>query len=91
MTDNTCMLCGAVIPEGRHICLTCEGTDDLATFRQRQRPRWTNGDRIRSMHDGELAEFLTAVAGLCAAGFRDHESVRVWLGEEAKPLKEKRT
>lgn len=38
MTENKCMLCGAMIPENRHICLTCEGTDDLAVFRQRRRP-----------------------------------------------------
>lgn len=84
MIDNTCMLCGAIIPEGRHICLTCEGTDDLATFRQIRKHPETNGERIRRMTDEDLATFLVTVAGLCAAGFRDHESVRVWLGEEAK-------
>lgn len=86
MTENKCMLCGAAIPENRHICLTCEGTDDLAVFRQRRRPRWTNGDRIRSMHDGELAAFLVRVAGIAAGGFHSEADVRLWLGQEAKPL-----
>lgn len=83
MMTNTCMICGAIIPEGRHICLTCEGTDDLQIFRAPSRPR-TNGGKIRSMGDAELAAFLVAVAGKCSAGFRDEKSVKSWLGEEAK-------
>ena len=34
MPDNTCMLCGKIIPEGRHICLSCEGQNEMQTFRQ---------------------------------------------------------
>lgn len=34
MADNTCMLCGRIIPEGRHICLSCEGQNEMQTFRQ---------------------------------------------------------
>ena len=29
---NHCMKCGAIIPEGRHICLTCEGANEMQTF-----------------------------------------------------------
>lgn len=32
---NHCMNCGAIIPEGRHICLSCEGTNEMQTFRRR--------------------------------------------------------
>lgn len=27
MPDNTCVCCGAVIPEGRQICPSCEGEE----------------------------------------------------------------
>lgn len=82
--DNVCMICGAIIPEGRHICLTCEGTDDLQIFRAPSAPR-TNGGRIRTMGDAELAAFLVAVAAQAAAGsFRDERAVRAWLAQPAK-------
>ena len=29
--DNTCICCGAIIPEGRQICPQCE--DDLANYK----------------------------------------------------------
>ena len=32
-TCNTCVCCGAIIPEGRHICLLCEGENEVQTFR----------------------------------------------------------
>lgn len=36
--ENRCMKCGAIIPEGRHICLTCEGGNDMQTFGGLQTP-----------------------------------------------------
>lgn len=27
MPDGTCMVCGRIIPEGRHICLSCMGQE----------------------------------------------------------------
>ena len=33
--ENHCMKCGAIIPEGRHICLSCEGTNEMQTFQRR--------------------------------------------------------
>lgn len=30
--ENRCICCGAIIPEGRHVCLTCEGQNDMQTF-----------------------------------------------------------
>lgn len=26
MTDNTCIFCGAIIPEGRQVCYACSNT-----------------------------------------------------------------
>lgn len=34
--ENHCMKCGAIIPEGRHICLTCEGANEMQTFERRK-------------------------------------------------------
>lgn len=31
-----CMKCGAIIPEERHICLTCEGENEMQTFKTRE-------------------------------------------------------
>lgn len=36
--ENTCMKCGAIIPEGRHICLTCESTNEMQTFKAMETP-----------------------------------------------------
>lgn len=55
MPDNTCICCGRVIPEGRQICLACGDYDDMQTFQTKIR---TNGDRIRTMSDAELAGFI---------------------------------
>lgn len=33
MSDNKCIVCGAIIPEGRHICLTCERSNEMQTFK----------------------------------------------------------
>lgn len=35
MADNTCIRCGRIIPEGRHVCLNCGNYDDMQTFKQR--------------------------------------------------------
>lgn len=32
MPDNTCVCCGKIIPEGRQICLSCEGQNEMQTF-----------------------------------------------------------
>lgn len=32
MPDGTCMVCGRIIPEGRHICLSCEGQNEMQRF-----------------------------------------------------------
>lgn len=36
--ENRCMKCGAIIPEGRHICLTCEGGNEMQSFGGLQTP-----------------------------------------------------
>lgn len=55
MPDNTCICCGKIIPEGRHICLACGDYDDMQTFHTKIR---TNGDKLRSMTNRELAQYL---------------------------------
>lgn len=35
--ENRCIVCNAIIPEGRHICLTCERGNDMQTFTPRPR------------------------------------------------------
>lgn len=82
MTDNRCISCGRIIPEGRIICLHCEGSDDMQTFTPRIR---TNGDRIRAMTNAELASFLVAVSGADADCFRDRADVLRWLSKDYKP------
>lgn len=72
MQDNTCVCCGRIIPEGRHICLSCGSYDDMQTFRPSSRayypepPKVTNADRIRQMTDEELREFLNDIADKCS-------------------------
>ena len=58
MPDNTCMLCGRIIPEGRHICLSCEGQNEMQRFVTDMPKPKTNGDRIRAMNNWDLAKYL---------------------------------
>ena len=32
-TTGKCMICGRIIPENKHICLTCEGQNEMQTFK----------------------------------------------------------
>ena len=55
MTDNTCVCCGRIIPEGRHICLHCGDYDDQQRVKPDALPIVrTDGDRIRAMSDAQL-------------------------------------
>ena len=66
---NKCMICGREIPEDRHICLSCEHTNELQTFRTEPK---TNGDRIRQMTDEELGEFLALdMCSICSECLSD--------------------
>lgn len=58
MPDNTCITCGRIIPEGRHICLACEHENEVNSFSPKPR---TNGDRIRVMSNDELAHLLSYI------------------------------
>lgn len=53
MENSRCMKCGCITYEGRHICLTCEGTDDMQTFKRQKMPPKTNRDKLSQvdMHD----------------------------------------
>lgn len=95
MPDNTCVCCGRIIPEGRHICLSCGDYDDQQRFKPDVLPIVrTNGDRIRSMVDDE--DLLYAVGTNCkrcayaegrngeACGGRCWEGNMEWLGSEVR-------
>lgn len=53
---NTCVCCGAVIPEGRQVCPNC-----LVTAV----PPMTNQEWIQSMSLGKLARFLCLMQREC--------------------------
>ena len=59
MPDNTCITCGRVIPEGRHICLACERENEVNPLTPKPR---TNGDRIRQMTNAELVPVVLGYA-----------------------------
>lgn len=65
MADNTCACCGAIIPEGRQICLLCEGENEVQQFHPIA-PVRTNGDRIRQMTDEELAALIANENDFCS-------------------------
>lgn len=54
LMENTCVCCGAVIPEGRQVCQSCVKT------------RRINYDRIVAMGVVELAEFICNNTRECA-------------------------
>lgn len=87
MPDNTCVCCGTIIPEGRHICLLCEGENEVQHFHQQIPPVRTNGDKIRAMSNDELVELLIGSYPCdCQHGCpNDCENcIREWLESEAR-------
>lgn len=91
MPDNTCICCGRIIPEGRHICLSCGSYDDMQTFRPSSRayypepPKVTNGDRIRAMSNEELAQFLCQIGDCKTCPFSSIQcNIRGWLESEVR-------
>ena len=95
MPDNTCACCGAIIPEGRHICLLCEGENEVQTFHPQIPPVRTNGDKIRAMSDSELANMLSSIwichhfdycekCPLAEAENCRADGVKQWLGSEVR-------
>ena len=36
MSDNYCICCGKIIPEGRQVCLSCGDYDDMQTFKKKK-------------------------------------------------------
>lgn len=75
MNENRCICCGVIIPEGRHICLTCERGNDMQTFNTSQTPESVKADAVnhpahyQGKHeciDEMLALFgVEAVKGFC--------------------------
>lgn len=77
--DNTCICCGRIIPEGRHICLQCERGNEMQSFCGIRKPSVikTNGDRVRSMSNAELSKLLGKM-------FNVSETIILrWLDQEA--------
>ena len=86
--DNTCICCGRIIPEGRHICLSCGDYDDQQRFKPDALPIVrTNGDRIRAMTDKELARFISLqqMHMELTGRVETEETIRKWLESEAEP------
>lgn len=89
MRENTCIVCGRIIPECGHICLACGSYDDMQTFRPSSRayypepPKVTNGDRIRAMSNEELAQFLCQIGDCKTCPFSSIQcNIREWLESE---------
>lgn len=86
MTDNTCISCGRIIPEGAALCLHCGDYDDQQRFARKQ----TNADRIRSMTTEELIPIVRQF--VCTWDYADRPCpetdcdacVRRWLEREAE-------
>ena len=58
MNDNTCVCCGAVIPEGRQVCIDCETASNVGYMRLKGK---TIADRIKKMNLSELVTFFCIV------------------------------
>ena len=53
-----CMICGRIIPENKHICLTCERQNDMQTFK----PEHTEIDRAAILRlCNEIEVFATEI------------------------------
>lgn len=59
MPDNICMLCGRIIPEGRHICLSCEGQNEMQTFRKKAEPAEKPMQYFRIKDDCGFIHYVT--------------------------------
>ena len=86
--DNTCICCGRIIPEGRQICLHCGDYDDQQRFKPDTLPIVrTNGDRIRTMTDKEIAQWAHTMErrALFTNGVTPVSEWLKWLESEVEP------
>ena len=83
MPDNTCIVCGRIIPKGGHLCLACGDYDDMQTFKRKV---VTNGDKLRSMTDKELSRWLASMErrALFTNSMTRPEGWQKWLESEVK-------
>lgn len=82
MSDK-CICCGRVIPEGRHICLLCERSNDMQTFKTSDmkfggRGIKSNADVVRNMTNEELAKFMHEYSGV------SEDIWRYWLDKDVE-------
>lgn len=61
---DRCITCGSIIPEGRHICLTCEAQNDMQTFEPSEKTRKHN-IWIRLDDDFNVYKFLCCGFEFC--------------------------
>ena len=60
-TTGKCMICGRIIPENKHICLTCERQNDMQTFK----PEHTEIDRAAILRlCNEIEDFVSEISKL---------------------------
>lgn len=74
--ENRCIVCDAIIPEGRHVCLTCERANEMQTFEGLETPETHKAEAVnhpahyQGKHeciDEMIALFgVEAVKGFCA-------------------------
>lgn len=87
MIDNTCIRCGRTIPEGRHVCRSCEIEGQKMGLLNKPAVR-TNGDKVRQMTDEQLIPLIMNYVcdnrGDCPSqNMNCRECVKEWLESEA--------
>lgn len=69
MTEDRCVFCGEVVPEGRQVCPVCERPVVVKKI--------TNRDRLRVASDEQVGDWIaTVVLGL--SGERRRTSADAW-------------
>lgn len=80
--NGKCMCCGRVIPDGHHICLSCERTNEMRTYvgipKSSYREIVSNGDTVRAMTNEELAKFMHEYSGV------SEDIWRYWLDKDVE-------
>lgn len=88
MNDNTCIVCGKIIPEGGQLCLHCGQYDESKPPKP-----VTFGDKLRHMTDEELGKYLARLtvdclsANCCVCQFCDEDGLTCSASSIAKHLK----
>lgn len=76
MNENTCICCGAVIPEGRQICWICEHNDKIQSL-----PSPDGGEKVRKC----MGDIYAKADEYCK--MRDSAVIRTVLTGDTEPIK----